>query len=129
MADPTLGLSDRDQELRKWSAPYRFQEFPKMLYRFNPGPGGKLVREECGVGSRDEQAIKEGQGWRETQQDAYDLAEHAQEDVGTAAAERAFHDRRMSPAAQAEAAAVDAATAKHLGEIPEAHKRAPRKKE
>ena len=129
MADQTLGLSDRDQELRKWERPYVFQEFPKMLFRFVPGPGGRLVREEVVVNDRSEEALKGGQGWRATQADAYALAERAQEAIGTAAAERAHADRRMSAKAQAEAAEADAATAKHLGEIPEEPKRSHRKKD
>jgi hypothetical protein len=128
MADQSLGLGDRDRELKKWDKPYVFQEYPKMLYRFLPGPGGKLVREECGVEDRLQEGLRHGAGWRTTPGDAYDVAEQAEYDLGQAAAERAASDRRMSRQAQADAAAADAATARHLGEIPETPKPSPRKK-
>ena len=31
--DTDLGLTDRDKELKKWNTPYRYQEFPKALFR------------------------------------------------------------------------------------------------
>ena len=43
----------------------------------------------------------------------------AEQAAAKAAANRAFHERRMSEAARAEAQAADEATGKHLGEIPE----------
>ena len=128
MADQPLGLGARDLELKKWEKPYVFQEFPKMLYRFMPGPGGKLVREECGVEDRVAEALRTGAGWRTTPGEAYAVAEQAEHDLGQAAAERAASDRRMSRQAQAEAAEADAATARHLGEIPETPKPSHRKK-
>jgi hypothetical protein len=122
--DDQLGLSERDKELRKWNAPYRFQAFPKMLYRARTLANGSIEMEPPRiVGSEGEEALALGAGWRLTAPEARAAETRAQEDLGTAAAERAWTDRRLSPQAQAEAAAVDQATAKHHGDIPEKPKR------
>lgn len=123
MADDTLGLTDRDKELRKWNAPYVYREFPKMLFRGTTTTAGRVEIEQRIVGSEGEQALAVGAGWSSHPERAREIETRAQEDLGTAAAERAWTDRRLSPQAQAEAAAVDQTTAKHLGEIPVAPKR------
>jgi hypothetical protein len=125
MADENLGLSDRDKELKKWNAPYRHQPHPKMLFRGRTTGAGRIEREDRTVGSEQEERLAKGAGWVESPQEAIDRETKAQADLGTAAAERAAADRHLSQAAQAEAAEVDAGTAKHLGEIPDAHKRKP----
>lgn len=122
MADEPLGLSEREKELRKWNAPYVFKEFPKMLYRGTTRAGRADVEQRI-VDSSAAEALAAGAGWVTTPDVAHAREVAAQEALGTAAAERAAADRRLSPAAQAEAAAVDQATATHLGEIPEAPKR------
>lgn len=122
MADD-LGLTEHAKELAKWNKPYVFQPYPRMLYRVKTLGNGSLAQEQRIVGSEGEQLLAVGQGWMTDPEEATQAEVRRQEDRGTAAAERAWTDRRMSASAQAEAAAVDAATAKHLPEIPEAPKR------
>jgi hypothetical protein len=122
------GLSDRDKELRRWNAPYRYQEHPKMLYR-GMTTAGIVTLEQRVVGSAGEEALALGAGWLPQPDRARQVALLGQAALGAAAAERAWDDRHLSPAAQAEAAAVDQATARHLPEIPEAAKRSHRRKE
>ena|SRR5262252_3304483 len=126
MADD-LGLSDREKELRKWNAPYVYREFPKMLYR-GTTVAGRVTVEQRIVGSEGEELLATGTGWCPTGPAAMAAETARQEGLGTAAAERAWEDRRLSPAAQAEAAAFDASSAKHTPEIPEQPKRSHHKR-
>jgi hypothetical protein len=94
-----------------------------MLYR-GVTRAGRVAVEQRVVETEREQTLALEQGWRENPQTATDEETRRQEQVGTAAAERAYADQRLSPRAQAEAAAADqAAGAKHLGEIPERPRR------
>jgi len=70
-----------------------------------------------------------GQGWCDHPSEAMARLEAAQDAVSTAAAVRAYDDRRLSDSAQAEADAVDrAAGFTHLAEIPEAPRKRGRPK-
>jgi hypothetical protein len=123
MADTVLGLSDYAKELGQWNKPYVYREFPKMLYRGTDGPGRVEVEQRV-VSTETEEAEARAAGWCVSPTLAKDLALELQAAVGTAAAERAAQDRRMSAPAQAEAAVADtAAGAKHLGAIPEQPRR------
>jgi hypothetical protein len=122
MAD-TIGLTDYAKEMARWNQPYVFQPFPKMLYR-GTTVHGRVTVEQRTVATEGELDLAADNGWRTNPQTATDEETRRQEQVGTAAAERAYADRRLSPAAQAEAAAADqAAGAKHLGEIAERPRR------
>src|SRR5499427_203386 len=122
-----LGLSERDKELKRWNAPYVYREFPKMLYR-GTTVAGRVTVEQRIVGTEGEELLATGTGWlpRPDQAEAVETAR--QEQLGTDAAVRAWDDRRLSPAAQAEAAAFDASSAKHTPEIPEQPKRSHHKR-
>jgi hypothetical protein len=124
-----LGLTEREKELRKWEKPYVYAEFPKMLFRGVTTTAGRVEYETRVVSSTVEEALAGESGWLLGPQLALDAEHQRQAAVGTAAAERAWADRRMSEAAQAEAAAVDAVTSQHLGEIPEQGRRPVRRKE
>lgn len=106
-------------ERKKWEKPYVFQPYPKMLYRgIDEKPGWM----HCTVEDEREEHEKteSGEGWFDTLPVALKYREKLAADIGVAAAERAFTDRKMSAAAQAEAkAAEDAADGHHIGEIPE----------
>lgn len=123
MQDDDLGLSDRDKELRKWNAPYVYREYPRMLYRGVTTTSGLVTVEQRLVTSDGEQASAMGLGWRASPQQAVEAEDQRAVALSTAAAERAWADRRMSEPAQAEAAAVDGASARHLGAIPERPRR------
>lgn len=123
MADTQLGLTDGAKELAKWNTPYVYREFPKMLYR-GTTVAGRVTVETRGVDTEREEADALAFGWVAHPQAALDAETRAQEAIGTAAAERAFTDRTMSAAAQAEAAEADqAAGARHLGAVPERPRR------
>src|SRR5215475_5263938 len=116
--DNELGLSDREKELRKWNAPYVYREFPKMLFR-GTLTAGRIDVEQRIVGSEAEELAATGTGWLPTAPQAYEAEQTRQEALGTAAAERAGGDRRLSAKARLEAARLDEATVRHLPEIPE----------
>lgn len=118
MADVELGLTDRERELKKWNAPYRHQEFPKMLFRGTTTTQGRVEVEQRIVDTEREERVAHEEGWHPTSPAAAAAETRRQEALGTAAAERAWEDRRLSAAAQAEAAVAEQATGKHLGEIP-----------
>jgi hypothetical protein len=123
MADTAIGLTDYAKEMARWNTPYVYTPFPQMLYR-GTTRAGRVEVEQRVVTTAGEQATAVDNGWRDNPQTATDEETRRQEAVGTAAAERAYHEQRMSAAAQAEAAAADvAAGAKHLGEIPERPRR------
>ncbi len=75
------------------------------------------------VNDQREYDIALGQGWSASPQAAMERFEEEEQALGNAANLRAYDDRRLSPAAQAEAAAVESTTIRHLPEIPEAPKR------
>ena len=97
---------------------FEYREFPKMLYKAEQTPQGIKLIANVTVGSEQEQRNFESRGYRTRQEDALGVVETANTAVATAAAERAFSDRRMSSKAQAEAETLDQSTARHLGEIP-----------
>ena len=66
-----------------------------------------------------EQALSSGEGWRESYAEALAFREGLEREIAAAALERINRDKKMSPAAQAEAQRADEATAEHLAEIPE----------
>lgn len=131
------------KEMKRWEKPYRYEEFPRMLYKaqFNPQSGrhevalardvisldktvvvlsAEAFNNSCQLIVNDEDGLRRAKadGWRESQKEAMDFHEGLQEDIRQAAAERAHQDRKMSERAQAEAAAVDVATSEHVSEIP-----------
>jgi len=131
-------------EMEKWEKPYRFQPFPKMLYRAVKHPrtsqycvgigddikdmDGKTVlisavgfNQQCQtiVESDREQQSQMEAGWRETPKEALAFAESRERSIGEQTAMRHYDDKRMSDAAKDEAAAVDASTDEHVPVIPE----------
>lgn len=73
------------------------------------------------VGTEAEHKAARDSGWRDTAEEAIEYCRHFETVIlGTLAAERAYKDQKMSPAAQAEAKAAEAATPNILPEIPEA---------
>jgi hypothetical protein len=127
------------KEHARWNKPYKFEQFPQMLYRAIRRDDGVVVvgdmRDErldkqCHrtvLSEPERQQALEG-GWRESPAEALALFEAKQRSIGEATAHRHYEDRNMSPAAQAEAAAADAATPEHVPEVKEAKRRGrPRK--
>lgn len=94
------------------------QEYPKVVYKFDQTPNGILLTETHTVHSSVEESNLKSRGFRADQLEAVKVVEDANQDAAEAAANRAFHDRRMTAKAQAEADALDSKVARHLGEIP-----------
>jgi hypothetical protein len=129
--------SELGKELAKWNKPYRFEAFPKMVYRAIKRDNGKV---QCGdpvdeafsrqcqltVNSEDELIRAREMGWCESPADALEAFEAKEREIGDAAARRLHADQRLSEKARAEAAKADADTSEHLAEIPETPK-APRR--
>lgn len=98
---------------------FEHKEYPRVMYRFEQTPYGIKLAEHRTVASLTEQRNLESRGFATTQDEAVAVVEQANQDAAEAAANRAFHDRRLSDKAQAEAERIDLSVARHLGEIPE----------
>ena len=106
-----------------------FEEYPKMLYKAGRDDKNQIdILERVVVDDADHQRRMESRGYVDGQIAALAACEAQEREVAKIAANRAFHDRKMSPEAQAEARAIDEATSGHLAEIPEAPKKRGRPK-
>lgn len=101
--------------------PYVFQPYPMMLHKAGR-PAGGLGKDEIIetkiVESDDQEALARGQGFRPTPLEALAVFTKTEFDIAELAANGAFHERRMSPAAQQEAFDARQEAGVHLGEIP-----------
>ncbi len=122
--------SEYARERLKWETEYtsfgppgrakNFTEFPQYLYRATrSATGGAPIIEPFLVHDEQERRNMQSRGFVIGPDHAVQALEQSELSIATAAAERAYTDRKMSPKAQAEAAAVDETTIQHLGEIPE----------
>jgi hypothetical protein len=112
--------SAEGQERMKWEKPYRFEQFPQMLYMGRERPDGVIeldARTKIVSNANELQAALEG-GWRERPDEAIELVKAKLRRQSDAAAHRAYEDRNMSDAAKAEIAAAEAATPEQLAEVP-----------
>lgn len=113
-------------EARKWEAthteygaperPYVYREYPKRLYKALAMQG---EFESIEVTDENEERNYQSRGFRSGQDHALEALETQQTVVATAAANRAFHEQRMSEKARAEAQAYDDSTPHHVPSIPE----------
>lgn len=131
--------SELGKEMAKWEKPYRFEPFPKMLYRANRRPDGKpscseaddrlfggqpgsaeLFSATCQMVVQSETELTKylEMGWREGPTEAMEYFEQKEQGLGNAAAHRAHDDRNMGEKAQAEVKAAEDATSEHVPEIP-----------
>lgn len=134
------------QELAKWEKPYRFEPYPKMLYRAVQLENGQMavtgrpqdyitdpeIARETAITNRCQRIVRNepeeqraaAEGWCVTAPEALLHAERLQQDIAQAAAERHYRDQRMSAKAQTEVKAVDDATHEHVPDPPAPTKRA-----
>lgn len=101
--------------------PYEFRPYPMMVHKAGRPAGGlgaDEIIETRIVESDDQEAIARGQGFRPTPKEALDLFTKDQFTIAELAANGAFHERRMSAKAQAEAFSAREEAGVHLGEIP-----------
>lgn len=100
--------------------PYVRRDYPMMLHKAGRIASGSPDIVETAIAESEVQARNlKSRGFRETPLEALDLLHAEDARIAELAAERAFHETRMSEKAQAEAAAVDAATGDHVPVIPE----------
>jgi hypothetical protein len=102
-------------------------EYPKAMLRYEQTPTGIKIAENRSAQSETEERNLLSRGFRTRADEAMAVVEQANFEAAEAAANRAFHDRRMSESARREADAADLSTARHLGEIP-AEKLPPKRK-
>lgn len=144
------------QELAKWEQfdsrygppghPYRYEEYPRMLYRAQKRTDGKVLcmdmppsqyacvddnayrraseaaeafTKSCQriVHSDTERSRAEAEGWRITPELALDYHEALEQAIGNAAAEAAFAAKRMSAQARAEFTAAQDDTHEHVADL------------
>lgn len=128
---PSISLppsTEYAKEMRKWESypsqwgpagrPYKFADFPKMLYKaVQGGPMDTQI-----VNSEDEQRREEAKGFAASQERALELLGRDHLESATLAAERNFEIEkgRISPkAAQEVRAAEEEHGARHLPEVKE----------
>lgn len=97
-----------------------YEPYPKVLYRAGrPDHGNVKITGSLTVHSIEQEDVAKGQGWAESQEQAIAAVHDRDTEYAKLAAERAYHERRMSEKAQQEAAAVDSQTVYHVPVIPE----------
>ena len=124
--------SEYAKELARWNTPKRdggfgpdgFEPYPRMVYRTVEihgkavvgDPTDETVDKRCQLIVRSEGEFDRAvaDGWRATPTEALAHAEAVQIAISTAAAEAAFAAQGMTKRAQAERAALEATTHKHV---------------
>jgi hypothetical protein len=96
--------------------PTHFQPYPAMMYKAVQKNPWRFEEESAidEVAQRNFESRGFVAGGQQAAADAYDAG---MQDLAVMAAVRAAEDRKLSPAAQAEASAAEQASSKHLGEI------------
>lgn len=117
--DEIYPQSDPDKPIRG-KRKRGFQPFPVMLYKAGRNDQNQIdvIMPGKQAHSEAERAQLEREGYVIGPDLAVAKAEALEQDIAVAAAERDYTDRKMSPAAQAEARAYDASVAEHVAEIP-----------
>lgn len=115
------------KEAVKWEAthtsygppgrPYEYREYPKRVYKALDAQGREF--ESVEVTDENEERNLLSRGFCVGQDNAVAAFLAGQTSVAEAAANRAYHEQRMSEKARAEAQAYDASTPDHVPVIPE----------
>jgi hypothetical protein len=116
MAVVRTGETEYEQELSKWEKPYRYEPFPKMVYRGVLKANGKHDFDTRIVNGERELSAAKAEGWVESPDQAVSGVEAQEAEISQAAAENAYKAKRMSAKAQKELAAIEAATHRHVAE-------------
>ena len=102
--------------------PFQYHHYPMMMHKAGRPPSGlgaPIITETTTVTDDTQYGIAKGQGFSDTPGEAVEQFHKRNTEIATLAAERNFHERRMSPAAQAEAEAANAEAVDHLPSVPE----------
>ena len=115
------------QEMAKWEKPYRYEAFPKMLYRAIERQGRGVVSDPYDeavatacqkvVQNESEMRLAQGQGWCEGPDLALEAWERQQVAYGDEAANTAYHVARMSEPAQREYREASDQTHEHVVDV------------
>lgn len=101
--------------------PYAYRLYPMMLHRAGRPAGGlgaDTIVETCTVESETQEANERSKGFRRTPLEALEHFTAQQFEIAELAANGAFHERRMTPAAQQEAFDARQEAGVHIAEIP-----------
>lgn len=116
----TQGMIDAARRAGAHHGAFEHQEYPKAMVKYAQTPNGIQLSENVSAQSEVEERNLFSRGFRMKASDAIAVVEAANFAAAEAAANRAFHDRRMTETARREAEEIDLSTARHLGEIPAA---------
>lgn len=121
--------TDFAKESVKWEAqgtpmgpglrPYIKRPYPAVMYRAERVDGQLTIADIETVAHDAQQANALSRGFRDTPNAAFEAIERQELEFAKLHAERNFHERRMTPKAQAEAIAHDAGRTTHLPSVPE----------
>jgi hypothetical protein len=114
----TQSMIDAARRAGTHQAAFEHQEYPKAMLRYAQTPHGITLAETRSAQSEVEERNLQSRGFRMKADDAIAVVEGQNFAAAEAAANRAFHDRRMTATARAEAERIDDSVARHLGEIP-----------
>lgn len=101
--------------------PFQYAEYPKRMSRAKDAQGTAF--DAIDVADETEEQNMYSRGYRVGRDTAIEALLAGQKEVAEAAANRAYHEQRMTAKARAEAEAIDNATANHLPVIPEKPRR------
>ncbi len=121
------------REMAKWEMGYSlygppgrpreqvgYQEWPAMFYKMKRSDTNGNFEVEHYQEAADEAEARNlmSRGYRKGRDAAIAFVEETEQALAVGAAERVFHEQRMSEKAKAEAAAADASTSQHVAEVP-----------
>ena len=97
-----------------------YQAYPARYFKVKRSDtnGDFIVIHETDAENENQGSVLESQGYRNGLPAAIAYVESLEQMVAVAAAERNYRDRNMSESAKAESDAAEAATGKHLAEVP-----------
>lgn len=123
----TAGMIRQSRAARLHHGCEGYEEYPRAMVKYAQTAKGIVMVASESVHTDGERAEAERRGFFATQEAAIEAVEASNTEIAKLAANRAYHDRRMSSKAQREAEAIDSSVARHLGEIP-AQRLPPKKK-
>ena len=118
--DHTLGESiEVNGKVITGKRPVERQDYPAMMYKAEQSPLGSMRYDGEVADNETRRSHLESIGyvWG-GQGEALKAFQAREQEIAELAANRAYTDRKMSPAAQRDAAEADASTSRHLAEIP-----------
>lgn len=116
MAVVRSGETEMDREMLKWNKPYKYEPFPRMIYRGVLRSDGVHDFEQKIVDSERQFTEALRDGWVESPADAKAVVSAQESAIAEAAAENAHAAQKMSAKARKELALREAATHRHVAE-------------